>query len=143
MKFYLAARYSLNPLMRTYRAHLEAIGHSVTARWINGGHELKFEWPTEEREKLRSLWAREDYEDLLAAEAVISFTEEPGKAPGRNRGGRHVEFGIGLALGLRLIVVGYRENVFHGLPQVEFYPDWKSALEAISLEAAYVPARGD
>jgi len=36
------------------------------------------------------------------------------------RGGRHVEFGYAMAKGKRLIVVGYRENLFHEHPSVEF-----------------------
>ena len=56
---------------------------------------------------------------------------------GRNRGGRHVEFGMALARRLlsgapRLIVVGYRENVFHYAPEVEFYETWNEAFCALA-----------
>jgi hypothetical protein len=42
---------------------------------------------------------------------------------------RHTEFGIGLALGKRLILVGeHREHVFHYLPVVEVYETWALCL---------------
>jgi hypothetical protein len=61
---------------------------------------------------------------------VVSFTEQP-RALNGNRGGRHVEFGLAVALNKRLIVVGYRENLFHWLPQVEFVSSWQEAKQAI------------
>lgn len=48
-----------------------------------------------------------------------------------SRGGRHVEYGIALALEKAVIVVGPQENIFHLLPQVEHYPDWPAYLEAL------------
>jgi hypothetical protein len=54
---------------------------------------------------------------LLAAEMVISFTGGGGK------GGRHVEFGLAVAAGKRLVVIGPRENVFHCLPGVSVVTD--------------------
>jgi hypothetical protein len=59
------------------------------------------------------------------ADVVINFTEPPRSKA--NRGGRHVEYGIALAKGLRVIVVGYRENIFHWLPMVEFCETWEDA----------------
>ena len=39
------------------------------------------------------------------------------------RGGWHVEFGLALAQGKHLILVGQPENVFHHLPQVRVIPE--------------------
>lgn len=129
MRIYLAARYSRFPEMQGCRTILESLGHMVTSRWINGDHDYKGgQSPAEQRVR----FAQEDWADLLAADCVISFTEEPGKAGGRNRGGRHVEFGAALALGKRVIVVGYRENVFHELPSVEFFPSWSALVLKLS-----------
>ena len=36
MKIYLAARYSRREELCGYRSELEAIGHTVTSRWLNG-----------------------------------------------------------------------------------------------------------
>lgn len=128
---YLAARYSRFPEMQKYAAELGHLGFEITSRWINGDHDYQGQQsPADER--LR--FAQEDWADLLSADVVISFTEEPGKAGGRNRGGRHVEFGAALALGKRCIVIGYRENVFHELTAVEFYPTFGACLAQLCME---------
>lgn len=126
-KVYLASRYSRHPQMRDVRADLEAAGYEVTSRWINGGHELTKEGSSEANEAERVQYAQEDLSDLLAANILISFTEEPRKTT--TGGGRHVEFGVALALQMRVITVGWRENVFHCLPVVEFYETWPETLD--------------
>ncbi len=50
------------------------------------------------------------------------------------RGGREVEFGIALASGLALWVVGPRRNVFHYLAH-RVFPTWAEALEALAKRA--------
>ena len=74
-------------------------------------------------------YLQDDWEDVSTADVVISFTEPPRSTA--NRGGRHVEFGIALARNARVIVVGYRENIFHWLPQVEFVKTWDNAVLAM------------
>jgi len=69
-----------------------------------------------------------DLQDLHAADAVISFTS----AGGGGKGGRHVEYGLAVGLGKRLVLVGPREHVFHVLPDVEWYPDWPRLVTAWS-----------
>jgi nucleoside 2-deoxyribosyltransferase len=121
MKIYLASRYSRFKQMQAVRDELNARGHEVTARWIEGNHQLSKEEIGDEAERKRMQFAVEDMNDLLEADCVISFTEEPRST--NSRGGRHVEFGIALGLKRRCIVIGHRENVFHCLPAVEFYPN--------------------
>ena len=128
MKIYLASRYSRLPEMQACREDLLAAGHEVTARWVDGAHQASDEDLTSE---LASRFAVEDYDDLAKADCVISFTEPARTGP--TRGGRHVEFGIALALGKRVVVVGHRENVFHALPAVEFYPSWAQAFAAMAI----------
>lgn len=143
MRVYLAARYSRHPEMQTYAEALRLLGHTITSRWIMGSHqvmlngeplgperEAMFESGHEAMEQQRREFAGHDWDDLMAADWVISFTEQPRK-PNTSRGGRHVEFGAALAAGKRCIVVGWRENVFHCLPSVEFYKTWAEALEAV------------
>ena len=60
-----------------------------------------------------------DIEDIEAAEAIISFT-----TAGGGKGGRHIEFGYGLALLKRMILIGPRENIFHTLPCVQWHLNW-------------------
>lgn len=129
MKIYLAARYSRRVELLGYKSLLEAIGHDVTSRWLPGEHQiLDGQMPGKAGEaevesgssqaatELRERFAREDWQDLVSADAVISFTEAPRSKS--SRGGRHVEFGAALALNKICIVVGPRENVFHCLPAV-------------------------
>lgn len=124
-KVYLAARYSRYPEMQVYAAQLARRGIDVTGRWILGDHELRSAGQAE-ADEWAVRWAQEDWDDLCAADTVVSFTEGP-SGPGRARGGRHVEFGAALAMGKRLIVVGFRENVFHYLPHVEYVATWEDA----------------
>jgi hypothetical protein len=128
MKIYLAARYPRFLEMQDYAAMLESLGHVVTSRWIRGSHSLEGVRSSQVAEECTRL-AIEDYTDLFDAECCVSFTEAP--VIPHVRGGRHVEFGIALVLKKRLIVVGHRENVFHYLPQVEFYKTWKEALAGL------------
>lgn len=144
MKIYLAARYSRREELCEYRNALQELGHTVQARWLDGKHQLTDtgipigdggeslveEWDDKRAAELRAHFAQDDWEDVNAAEVVINFTEPPRSKA--NRGGRHVEFGIALAKGVRVIVVGYRENIFHWLPQVEFCLTWIDALEKLT-----------
>lgn len=149
MKIYLAARYSRREELCLYREQLRSIGHDVQARWLDGEHQINESGApignqgealvegdaggtSEEASALRSKFALDDWEDVNAAELVISFTEPPRSKA--NRGGRHVEYGIALANKARVIVVGHRENIFHWLPQVEFYETWQQARESVERD---------
>lgn len=115
VKVYLAASYSRRQEMVHHAAAvLREAGLEVTSRWIDGSHELDDSATVEDRARL----AMEDLEDVVRADVVLSFTDGPQSA-GKGRGGRHVELGIALALGKRVLLIGPPENVFHYLPQVE------------------------
>jgi hypothetical protein len=135
VKIYLAGRYSKRELLAAFAKRLEAMGHVVTSRWLTGDHEGGQGTPSGQAAFLdRQRFAREDMEDLYAAQVTISLTEEPRTDKGR--GGRHVEFGVALALGHFCIVVGYRENVFHCLDGVAHiqsldFPDWEILLSDV------------
>ncbi|HEY5870360.1 MAG TPA: hypothetical protein VI542_33135 [Candidatus Tectomicrobia bacterium] len=129
-RIYLASRYSRYPELQQYAKELEALGHTVTSRWIRGDHEIRTDGQAE-TDAWQVVWAQEDLQDLQAAECVISFTEPPQDVPGRSRGGRHVETGVALALNKMLVIIGYRENVFHWLPQVAFFETWDAYVETL------------
>ena len=132
MRVYLAARYSRRLELCRYRDALRNQGIEVTSRWLDGEHQIGRDGPigpeiealiesgTTEPE-IRGQFAAEDWADVMAADVMVNFTEQP--RSGSSRGGRHVEFGAALAAGKRCIVVGPRENVFHCLPQVEHYDE--------------------
>jgi hypothetical protein len=153
-QIYLASRYSRRLELCAYRGQLRNLGFNVQARWLDGEHQLSNDGTpigesgeslvegalrsgerlseneqSERAAKLRSKFALDDWEDARSADIIISFTEPPRSTA--NRGGRHVEFGIGLANGTRSIVVGYRENIFHWLPQVEFCATFNDAVQIL------------
>lgn len=109
MKIYLAGRYPRREELLGYSKVLEAAGHEITARWLIG---------KEEGLDYQDI-ALLDVEDVQRADTVMSFTENPKE--GTPRGGRHVEFGLGLGLGKQCITIGERENVFHFFPTVRVY----------------------
>ncbi|MDD3983954.1 MAG: hypothetical protein PHU54_08445 [Candidatus Omnitrophica bacterium] len=132
MKAYIAARYDRREEMCGYAQQLRELGHTVTSQWLLGTHQLHDnahkvdnpEWyhPDEGITMDAAPFAMEDILDIDAADTLIFFSEPPDVYS--KRGGRHVEYGIALALGIRLVVIGPRENVFHCLPQVERYDNW-------------------
>jgi hypothetical protein len=128
MKIYLASRYSRRKELLGYAKQLERLGHCITSRWLLGNHSLDDRGLSIEAASAeRTRFACEDWDDLLAADCVISFTEEPRGTT--SRGGRHVEFGAAMARGKQCVVIGHRENVFHCLPDVEFYATWQEFWE--------------
>jgi hypothetical protein len=154
LQIYLAGRYSRREELCEYRIELQKLGFKVQSRWLDGEHQLSTEGvpigkegeslverslrPGEylsehEMSKraaiLRSKFATDDFEDVCNAQLIINFTEQPRSKA--NRGGRHVEFGIALANKSRVIVVGYREHIFHWLPQVEFVETWEKAKQLL------------
>ncbi len=146
MRIYLASRYSRREELCVYRVALNQLGFDVQARWLDGNHQLDNSGKpigeqgealvegngdlTEKNAVLRAKFALDDYEDVIGADAQVNFTEAPRSSA--NRGGRHVEFGIALALKKPVIVVGHRENIFHCLPQVQFAENFDAAILALT-----------
>ena len=123
MKVYLAARFSRIMEMRTYRYQLEKIGIQATSRWVNEDPQAGFN-----RYDSFETYAQHDLDDVLAADLLIFFSEPEGVS---TSGGRHVEFGIALAAGIPIYVVGEHENVFHSLPSVRHWSSWAQLIKAL------------
>lgn len=133
IRIYLAGRYSRREELAGYAEEIRSLGYAVDCRWLLGTHQYgpdsdRAQEALEEHDDMARRFALEDVEDLRRSDVVISFTEPPRKMS-TNRGGRHVEFGLGLAYGKDVIVVGWRENAFHYLPDVQFFPTWEGCLE--------------
>lgn len=127
VRVHLAARYSRREELCLYRADLARLGYFVTSRWLDGSHEVGGDGLSVEAARAdHERFAREDWEDVTTADVVISFTEPPRSKPGR--GGRHVEFGVAMALGKLCVIIGPRENVFHCLPGIVHHDDWSGFL---------------
>lgn len=124
VSIYLAAKYARREEMETIAVKLmNEYGYDITARWVFGGEEGK------SNEEIAVF----DLGDVNAADTIISFTEGPNMY---TTGGRHVEFGYGIATGKRLVVIGPRENVFHNFPTVEQFDTLEDWLKSESLYVA-------
>lgn len=154
MKIYLAARYSRREELCRYREQLEAAGHTITSGWLDGQHQLDVDGrpigdhgesliegtgygAERAAERMRIRFASGDLTDLRSASCVISFTEPPNSP--YSRGGRHVEFGVAVAQRKSLVVVGYRENLFHYLPGIRFFADWEECLAVFRINRVCLP----
>lgn len=130
MKVYLSARYARREELCRYREQLAGVGIECTARWLDGeGDDLGTN-------------ATIDVEDVIAADVLVAFTDEPAEFsphPWASRGGRHVEVGIAIGAGIPVIVCGPRENIFHHLPScdgLEQRDTWPDAFGfLVSLQA--------
>ena len=133
MKIYLASRYSRRIELMGYRHELQSIGHKVTSRWLDLDHQdaswratMSDDVSTDNAAELRCKFATEDFNDVLAADVLIAFTESPSSNSGR--GGRHVELGIAIGRGKPVYVVGHRENIFCWLGLVRFHESFQSVI---------------
>lgn len=117
-RVYLAARFSRRHECNELGHILKARGCVITSRWTKPDcdHVLPTGISRQAADHKRERFALEDVDDVRDANWTISLMEEP---RGNSRGGRHIEFGIAIALGHRLTIIGPRETVFHHLPQVE------------------------
>lgn len=117
---YLAGRYDRRRELEACAAQLPE-GWTSTARWLTGAHEGATDPTT-----LRAC-AIEDLVDIRKSDVLVAFTEGP--EVGHTSGGRHVETGFAMALGIPVVVVGPVENVFHHLHATRRYATWAEALE--------------
>lgn len=140
---YLASRYGRRLELCEYRDQLVADGHSVTSRWLNGDHQIDdqgqpigesgeriIESDSEDGAALRARFAQEDLDDVCSCVMFVAFTEPP--RSGASRGGRHVELGVAIALGLPIIIVGPRENLFCWHPNVRQFDTFEAFRDALN-----------
>jgi hypothetical protein len=129
-RVYLAARFARQTELRGVAEELEESGASVVSRWLTSPSALA---PVELVAGGRAAeMALMDLEDLRRATICVAFTEEA-SSESTGRGGRHTEVGLALAMGLRVVLVGPREHVFHCLPSIEHYATWQEARLALGV----------
>lgn len=128
-RYYFAARYSRHAEMRERREQLAAAtGGVVTSRWIDC-HDGELETshtPDALNARPGECWKHGaiDLDDLDQADTIVSFTGNGGGG----KGGRHIEHGYAIAMGMRIVVIGPRENIFHCYPETEVYSTWTKFL---------------
>jgi len=128
MKIYLAAQYSWRKVVKGYAKQLESLGHEVTATWLQERKGLGTELSDLSNRFLRE-HAKADYNDIVRADCVVLFSVGPTELT--KRGGRHVEFGLGYALGKQMIVCGPKENIFHYLDDVVCFNNFEDLFKAL------------
>ena len=97
MRIYLAGKYSRRLELLAYAERLEALGHTVTSRWLRfAGEAVDRDLAKPANRQFAAAFAHGDIDDLRAADLFIAFTEEPYAEA--SRGGRHVEASMALAL---------------------------------------------
>jgi nucleoside 2-deoxyribosyltransferase len=104
VKIYIAAPYPCRNQCIQVMKDLEALGHTITSRWLKSPDELADEH------------ARKDLADVAEADVLLALNYAGWEDKGT--GGRHVEFGYAIALGKRIVLVGLRSNIFHYLSDV-------------------------
>jgi excisionase family DNA binding protein len=131
MRVYLSSRFQRQQEIRQYAAQLRAKSVEVLSAW----HDI--ESPSSDGfagiAAGRLSWlAMLDLQQLAGSNAVIVFGEGvPFFSHQIDRGVRHVEAGVALAFGKRLLLVGDRENAYHCLPDIECFPAWPECLARV------------
>lgn len=112
--------------MRDYAKMIERAGIKVTSSWLDEPYAPNMTMDQCTQAFLRYT-AKVDLQDIWRSSAVLFFSEDP--TIGIPRGGRHVEFGYALGLGIPIYVIGPRENIFHYLPSIECFDSLEDFLE--------------
>ena len=121
-KIYLAGRYS---------RRLELAGYADQICLLDRDYEITADWlRNDEVGRTWSEIAVMDYEDVLRADLVISFTEPFGSE--NVAGGRHNEFGFAYAKNIKCWLVGELETVFHSLPGVKHFGSFEHVLKRLA-----------
>jgi nucleoside 2-deoxyribosyltransferase len=129
-RIYLASRFARRDELRAVAAELVGLGAEVVSRWLLDAAPLTCVdlRPGGRGEAV----AAQDIADLRRATILVAFTE-PALAP-QGRGGRHVELGIAIGRGIRVIGVGPREHVFHCTKNVEWFDSWSAARYTLATQ---------
>lgn len=122
MKIYLAADLSLRRKLQRLVPKLQALGHTVTSRWISANDE-------ESRPQEMAVYCMAD---IVVADCILLFTERAAEPGSQLPTGRHfVEFGYALRTNKRAIVLGPLVNEFCHLAEVEQYRTMKEVLHGL------------
>ncbi len=128
---FLSSSYSRRGETKRHVLELVEVGYIVASTWLIGEVPFSFD-----EDKLDECFATAkalaitNFEDLKEADTVICFAE-PADSPNQ-RGNRHVEFGMAVGMGKRVILIGEPEIAFHCLPGIERYDTWEACLSALN-----------
>jgi hypothetical protein len=141
--FYVAAHQQ--KLAIEAKRRIEEAGHLVNAQWITL-EDIDTHKPKRDME----YYAQMDADDVVACDQLVLLTEPTEDRLFHKRrnsilslttGGKHVEFGIAMALNKPVHVVGEKENIFHYHPVTNMYEDLDAFINA--LEPVDEPEKAD
>lgn len=122
---YLAGRFADRAVLEAFADQLRNDGYEVTSRW----HSEHESCDATDAERCRK-YALEDLTDIAQADVFVLVSPRTAlPAQGASSGGRHVEFGYALCMGLACCIIGEPENLFHMLPGVRVFRSWSSFRE--------------
>ncbi len=104
IKVYIAAPYPCRDAAIEMMHVLEANGCRVTSTWLR------------EPDEMADQFARLDLADVARADVLVAYNPEGWEE--RGTGGRHVEYGYALGLGIPVVLYGEKSNIFHHLDSV-------------------------
>ncbi len=115
MKIYLAASNAYAEKVREVAESIREIGHEVTSHWHDGGPLGGFlvSEQIENYPEKSQAGAFMDLGGILDSDIVTVFTDIPSTT-----GGFHVEFGVGIGLEKKIVIVGKPVNIFMMIPSV-------------------------
>lgn len=105
--------------MQNLQADLEREGIEVNSRWLKS--EVNFAALTDSQYVDMAL---ANWEDIRLCDIFISY--QPPHAP-QSSGARHTEFGLALAMGTPIIILGRRDQIYQFLPQVTHLPTFRAS----------------
>lgn len=125
MDIYLAATFSRQLEMRSYRDELEKEGHFVVSSWIDVENE-DFRPTDKESLTMAQGFALTDLNEVAQCDIFLMFTREDGKGQGH-----HVEFGVAYQRHKQIWIVGPYENIFQSLvPELFVVPSFEALMES-------------
>jgi len=111
---------------------LRRMGIEVTSRWIDTE-----EWGNplgSGDDGLCALYARQDFEDIDRADAVLYFADFVSV-------GKHVELGYACAKGKLVLIVGHPTSVFCFLPNVQRFDTWGTFVTWLTMRVPAPPVQ--
>ena len=104
MRAYVGASMNGKCFAKQVVAHLICMRVIITSRWHDAEVSIDL---ADDRIAYARYWSEMDTQDLLAADTCVFVNLSPSSS-----GGMWVEFGLALAMGKRIILIGPRASVF-------------------------------
>ncbi len=120
MRIYLASNWQSQARIRAMREVIEGLGHEVVSGWLDEtqtAQSLASTTPEEAR-----IFAYRDMGEIMSCDLLIIDTQEESTS-----GGREVEYGVAMALGKPMWLVGPNRNIFHSIPRRQ-YDTWEEVI---------------